>query len=120
MKYLEDSTSIPVSEMPYEAMSDVVLDEENINWCVLFLRVFAIIILVGIIICVGIGTIEPKFYLLAAIASIGLVLFLIVSFFRLQICSLCNSRYVQRMRRDGYSSNSRNISQEETRNPMRK
>ena len=85
------------------------MDEENINWCVLFLRVFAIVLLVGIIICVGIGTISERSYILAGICAICLVIFLVISFFKLQICSLFSSRYVQRSDRFGNS---------EVRNPM--
>ena len=70
----------------------IIFVEENINWCVLFLRVLAIVLLLAIIIAAGLGAINKKLFILSAILSIGLIVVIVCSFYNFS----CVTRFVQR------------------------
>ena len=106
---LDSQQSIDINE-PYVAMreNETELDEENINWWALILRVLAFVMLILVIILVGAGTISEKFWLLAAILSVGLILVIILSYYQLKCCY---KRDIQRFDRHGRISQSRSTGQ---------
>lgn len=73
-------TAIPNYTNDSDSDSEVI-DVERINWLKFFARIAAITLLVMILICVGLGAITPRFFVLAGIVSILLVLVLVLSFF---------------------------------------
>ena len=97
------------------------------NWWALILRVLAILILILIIILVGVGTLSRKFWLLAGLLSGGLVIVIILSYYK---CKCCYNRDVQRFDIHGrvHSSNEnlsklyhqQNVSKQTAKSPMQK
>ena len=67
------------------------LDEENVNWGKLCMRILAIAVLISIIVCFAIGAFDQQFFLIAGIASGCLVAVLCLSFIDFQCL---RSRYV--------------------------
>jgi hypothetical protein len=80
------------SRTDYYTMSDQTeLDEESINWWAFGMRVLALAMLVLIIILVGAGALSKKFWLLAGILSVGLILVIVLSYYNFKCCY---NRYV--------------------------
>jgi len=68
----------------YHDMGDDELhDEENIEWHVLVLRIFALIALALLIVFIALGSIvDDTYWYLSVLLTIGLLTFLVLSFFK--------------------------------------
>ena len=68
------------------------IDEENIHWGIFCTRIFALIALIFIIVCLSIGELFEKFFYLAAIVGGLLLLIIVISFIPMND-NFCRSRY---------------------------
>lgn len=68
----------------YNQMTDEmdagIIDEERVNWKVLFARIFAFFLLFVIIVCCGLGAITPRFLVLAAFICVLLIIVIIATY----------------------------------------
>ena len=88
------STFFCSSLSSYQAMhDDEIMDEENVNWCLLLSRLAAIVLLVVMCVFFGIGDINSQFFYLAGIVVGVLVLVFLCSFLDMDSCK---SKYIER------------------------
>lgn len=65
-------------------------DEISINWCMLLMRILAIVLLLAVILCFCLGGLNPKFVILGGILAGALAVVLVFSFVD---CEVVKSRY---------------------------
>ena len=71
---------------------DNILDEENVNWAFLATRICAFLMLFLIILFLGLGAITDKFFILAAIMAVVLVLIIVGTYIDYRRCKLRRRR----------------------------
>lgn len=69
--------------------AESILDEENIHWRVFFTRIFLIILLLLVIICLGLYDLNPGFLFLACFIGAFLILCLVATFVDLSFLYRC-------------------------------